>query len=52
MFCRSLGQLPLVGPADTEVRVRILGFTVGRFASNDMAYNRALIANRHLISAL
>lgn len=29
----------------------ILGFTVGHVASSDMAYNRALIANRHLISA-
>jgi hemerythrin len=30
----------------------ILGFTVGHVASSDMAYSRALIANRHLISAL
>jgi hemerythrin-like metal-binding protein len=29
----------------------ILGFTVGHVASSDMAYNRALVANRHLISA-
>ena len=30
----------------------ILGFTVDHVASSDMAYKRALIANRHLIAAL
>jgi len=30
----------------------ILGFTVGHVAASDMAYNRTLIANKHLISDL
>lgn len=30
----------------------ILGFTVGHVASSDMAYYRALVANKHLISDL
>ena len=30
----------------------ILGFTVGHVAHSDMAYNRTLVANRHLITAV